>query len=229
MTANEIIEKIKSMHNPVNVKGMARFGISSENTYGVPMPVLRGLAKQIKKNHSLALELWKSGIHEARILAALIDDPKMVTEEQMEEWVSGFDSWDVCDQCCMNLFDKASFAYTKAFEWAKREEEFVKRAGFVIMASAAIHDKKAEDKKIMEFLPIIEKEASDGRNFVKKAVNWALRQIGKRNANLNKSAIETAERILKQDNKTSRWVANDALRELSGDKISEMLKRRLAK
>jgi 3-methyladenine DNA glycosylase AlkD len=227
MTKDEIILKIKSLYNPINIKGMARFGISSENTFGVSMPVLRTIAKENRKNHTLALELWETGIHEAKILAALIDNPKEVTEEQMEHWVLEFDSWDVCDQCCMNLFDKTQFSYEKAFQWSKRKEEFVKRAGFVIMASLAIHDKKAEDKKLEEFLTAIEREAYDERNFVKKAVNWALRQIGKRNFHLNNSALLTAERILKQDSKSARWIAKDAIKELSGDKISDLLKRRL--
>ncbi|MDP4173806.1 MAG: DNA alkylation repair protein [Bacteroidota bacterium] len=227
MTKDEIILKIKSLYNPLNIKGMARFGINSENTFGVSMPVLRTIARENRKNHTLALELWETGIHEAKILAALIDNPKEVTEEQMEHWVLGFDSWDVCDQCCMNLFDKTQFSYEKAFQWSKRKEEFVKRAGFVIMASLAIHDKKAEDKKLEEFLTVIEREAYDERNFVKKAVNWALRQIGKRNFFLNNSALLTAERILKQDSKSARWIAKDAIKELSGDKISDLLKRRL--
>lgn len=227
MTKDEIILKIKSLYNPHNIKGMARFGINPENTFGVSMPVLRTIAKENRKNHTLALELWETGIHEAKILAALIDSPKEVTEEQMEHWVLGFDSWDVCDQCCMNLFDKTRFSYEKAFQWSKRKEEFVKRAGFVIMASLAIHDKKAEDEKLEEFLAVIEREAYDERNFVKKAVNWALRQIGKRNFHLNNSAILSAERILKQDSKAAKWIAKDAIKELSGDKITDLLKRRL--
>lgn len=229
MTKEEIVQKIKSLYNSVNVQGMARFGISAVNTYGVPMPVIRKLAKEIGKDHTLAQELWDTAIHEARILAALIDSPKEVTEVQMEKWVLDFESWDVCDQCCMNLFDKTPFAFKKAYEWSERQEEFVKRAGFVVMASVALHNKKAEDEKIKGFLEAIEREAYDERNFVKKAVNWALRQIGKRNSELNKCAIDSAQKILLQGTKASKWIASDALKELTGDKISAMLKRRLEK
>ena len=174
---------------------MARFGIYSNNTYGVSIPTLRKTAKDTGKNHALALKLWSSGIHEARLLAGMIDSPEDVTEEQMESWVKDFNSWDVCDQVCSNLFDKTGFAYKKAVEWSKRDEEFVKRAGFVLMAALAVHDKSAKDKAFVKFLPIIKRESVDSRNFVKKAVNWALRQIGKRNTYLNKEAIKTAKDI----------------------------------
>lgn len=227
MTAEEIVSRLKDNRNPENVKGMARFGISSVNTLGIPMPVVRQIAKESGKSHATALELWKTGIHEARILAALIDEPKMVTESQMESWVKDFDSWDVCDQCCMNLFDKTSFAYHKAFEWSERKEEFVKRAGFTLMAALAVHDKKAPDECLAEFLPVIEREAWDERNFVKKAVNWALRQIGKRNGELNKLALASAARILEQDTKAAKWIARDAIKELSGEKMAAYIKKRV--
>lgn len=156
---NEVLKKLKSLSNPTAVEGMARFGINPNNTYGVSIPNLRTIAKGFGKNHLLAQELWSSGIHEARILASLIDDPESVTEKQMEKWVSDFDSWDVCDQCCSCLFDKTSFAYQKTIEWSKRKEEFVKRAGFVLMATLAVHDKKAKDEAFMKFLTIIKREA----------------------------------------------------------------------
>lgn len=225
MTLEEIVEKIKSLYNPANVKGMARYGISSVNTYGVPMPVLRAMAKELRKDHSLALELWETGIHEARILASLIDDPRQVTEKQMEKWVGDFDSWDVCDQCCSNLFYKTPFAFAKAHEWSARQEEFVKRAGFVLMTQLGVHDKKAGDEKFLEFLLVIEREACDERNFVKKAVNWALRQIGKRNARLTPAARKSAERILQMNSKAAKWVARDALKELSNEKILSRIKK----
>ena len=142
----------------------------------------------------------------------------------METWVKDFDSWDVCDQVCSNLFDKTPFAYRKAIEWSKREEEFVKRAGFVLMATLSVHDKKADNKKFEQFFPIIKRESNDNRNFVKKAVNWALRQIGKRNLSLNKKAIKTAKEIQKMDSKSARWIASDALRELTSEKIQKRLK-----
>ena len=223
MKYNDIIQKIKSLSNPEAVKGMARFGINPENTYGVPIPNLRDMAKEIGKDHALAQQLWASGIHEARLLASFIDQPETVTEAQMESWVKDFDSWDVCDQCCSNLFDKTKFAHGKAAEWSKREEEFVKRAGFVLMAALAVHDKKAADEDFLKFLPIVKRESTDGRNFVKKAINWALRQIGKRNPNLNKIAIKTAEEIQQIDSKSARWIAADAIRELTGEAVQKKL------
>jgi 3-methyladenine DNA glycosylase AlkD len=202
------------MANSANVEGMARFGISSKNTLGISVPALRKMARDIGRSHTLAQELWSSEIHEARLLAGFIDEPDKVTQEQMEEWAAGFDSWDVCDQVCSNLFDKTPFAYGKAVEWSGRQEEFVKRAGFVLMAALAVHDKKAPDEKLAAFLPLIFRESKDERNFVRKAVNWALRQIGKRNSNLHGKALKTAEEILTLDSKSARWVANDAIREL---------------
>jgi len=221
----EIVKQLKSLFNPEAVAGMARFGINPKNTYGVSIPVLRKMAKQIGKNHLLAEKLWHSGIHEARILAPLIDRPEMVTEKQMESWVKDFDSWDVCDQCCSNLFDKTKFAHKKALEWSKRREAFVKRAGFVLMAALAVHDKEAGHQKFLKFLPVIKREATDERNFVKKAVNWALRQIGKRNSALNKLAIQTAKKIQKIDSKSARWIASGALRELTSRAVQRKFQR----
>ena len=225
MKYREIIKQLKSLSNPEAVEGMARFGINPRNTFGVSIPNLRKIAKAAGKDHELALQLWDSGIHEARLLSGFIDDPALVTLEQMEEWVSDFDSWDVCDQVCSNLFDKTSSAYRKALEWAGREEEFVKRAGFVLMASLAVHDKADGENEFERFLSMIKREASDGRNFVKKAVNWALRQIGKRNAYLNKLAVKTAGEIQKLHSRSARWIAADAIRELE----SEAVQRRLGK
>ncbi len=220
---NDILNKLKSLSNPKAVEGMARYGINPENTYGISIPNLRKIARETGKNHALAQELWASGIHEARILASMIDDPKMATEEQLESWVKDFDSWDVCDQCCMNLFKKTGLAYRKAVEWSESDEEFVKRAGFVLMACLAVGDKKADDMQFEVFLPIIMREASDNRNFVKKAVNWALRQIGKRNANLNKKAIETSKEIQKMDSRSAKWIASDAIRELTSESVLKRL------
>lgn len=224
MTLEEILTRFKSLANPENVKGMARFGINSNNTFGIPMPVIRSMAKEIGKNHQLALELWDTGIHEGKILAALIDKPDQVSEEQMEKWVIDFDSWDVCDQCCLNLFDKTKYAYIKAEEWSNRNEEFIKRAGFALMAVLAVHDKKADDKNFTKFLQIIIRESTDDRNFVKKAVNWALRQIGKRNLFLKDIAIETAGEILKLNSRSAKWIANDAIKELTTEKIIKRIK-----
>ena len=221
MQYNDIIQKLKSLSNPEAVKGMARFGINPENTYGVSIPHLRKMAKEIGTGHALAQQLWASGIHEARILASMIGDPKTTTEEQMDAWVKDFDSWDVCDQCCANLFEKTKFAYQKAVEWSTSNEEFIKRAGFALMARLAVSDKKADDTQFERFLPIIKRESSDSRNFVKKAVNWALRQIGKRNLNLNKMAIKVAEEIQQIDSKSARWTASDAIRELTSEAVQQ--------
>lgn len=223
MNCNQIIKKLKSLKNPENVAGMARFGINPNNTYGVSIPTLRKMAKESGKDHSLAQELWASRIHEARILAGFVDDPKLVTAEQMENWVKDFDSWDICDQVCSNLFDRTPFAHKKAIEWSNREEEFVKRAGFVLMAALSVHDKKAQDDEFLIFLPIIKREATDERNYVKKAVNWALRQIGKRNSTLNKKAMETAKEIQKLGSKSARWIASDAVRELTSKSVQDKL------
>lgn len=232
MTAGEIIERLESLENPINIVGLARFGITTKRAFGVAAPVLKTLAKDIKKQaanrHALALELWETGVHEARIIAYLIDDPKQVTEKQMDAWAAGFDNWAICDGACGHLFRKTEFAYQKAFEWSRREEEFVKRAGLVLPAWLAVHDKTADDKKIARFLPVLESNAGDERNFIKKAVNWSLRQIGKRNLNLNRLAVETAERIRAQNTRAARWIASDALRELKGEKIIERLKKKSA-
>lgn len=213
------------MENPRNVAGMARYGINPKNTLGVSIPVLRKMAREIGKDHDLAAELWVSGIHEARILATLIDIPVEVTESQMDGWAGEFDSWDICDQCCSNLFSRTQFAYKKTSEWCVDEREFVKRAGFVMMAALAVKDKKAEDEEFDSFFASIKAGALDNRNFVKKAVNWALRQIGKRNQALNRKAIAAAEEIRKMDSPSARWIAADALRELNSPAVQARLKR----
>ncbi len=231
MTADEIIRKLEHLENPVNIAGMARFGITAKKAFGVSAPVLKQLAREIKKQtndrHKLALELWASGLHEARIIAYLIADAKQVTPEQMDDWAADFDNWAICDGACGHLFCKTEFAYRKAFEWSARDEEFVKRAGIVLPAWIAVHDKKAPDEKIEQFLPLLEAHADDERNFIKKAVNWSLRQIGKRNLYLHKLAVATAEKIKMRNTKAARWIAADALRELRNEKIIERLRKKL--
>jgi 3-methyladenine DNA glycosylase AlkD len=214
-----VLKSLKAMANPANVEGMARFGINPKNTLGVSMPALRKVGKEIGKDHQLALGLWDSGVHEARILAGLIDEPSLVTEEQMERWVRDFDSWDVCDQVCMNLFDKTPIAYDKAVAWSHHDGEFVKRAGYALIAVLAVHDKKASDEKLAMFFSHIIRGADDERNFVKKAVNWALRQIGKRNPALCEKALKCARQIAAIDSKAARWIAADAIRELEKKKF----------
>jgi len=216
MTCDEVLAVLRSHANPVNVAGMARFGISSEGTLGVSMPLMRRLAKQAGKNHALAQELWKSGIHEARIMATLVDELDRVTPRQMNAWARDFDSWDVCDQACQNLFRYAPCAFEKAAEWSHSDREFVKRAGFAMMAGLAVKAKSATDEQFEALLPLIAAGASDDRNFVKKAVNWALRQIGKRNPRLRRKAIAAAKEIQAQGTRPARWIAADALRELQG-------------
>jgi 3-methyladenine DNA glycosylase AlkD len=218
MTIDQIIDHLHKLANPDNVAGMARYGIDVEGCLGVPMPALRKMARKIGCRHDLAEGLWQSGIHEARILAGLIGDPARVTDEQMERWVLEIHSWDICDQVCSNLFCRTGLAVEKAAAWSGRPEPFVKRAGFVLMASLAVHDKKAGDDLFASFLLLIAREASDDRNFVKKAVNWALRQIGKRNPSLNLLARETAFKIGEMDTRSARWIAADALRELTDEK-----------
>ena len=217
------MEDLRRRSSPKAVAGMSRFGIQTSMALGVSIPQLRDISKKVGISHYLAQELWKSRIHEARILASMIDDPTKVSEDQMEEWAADFDSWDVVDGCCGNLFDKTEFAERKAHEWSLRKEEFVKRAGFVLMAELAVHNKEASNKTFLDFLPLIVREASDERNFVKKALNWALRQIGKRNAVLNASAIRTCSKIRDLDSRSAKWVASDALRELTSGPVKKKL------
>jgi|TARA_B100001971_G_C18242776_1_gene572039 3-methyladenine DNA glycosylase AlkD len=221
MQRNTLLNKLKNLSNPDAVVSMAKFGINSKNTYGISIPILRGIAKEIGRDHDLAQQIWDSGIHEARILASMIADPSLVTESQLEKWVMDFDSWDVCDQCCMNLFEDTDFAYLKCFEWSSREEEFVKRAGFVLMARLAVSDKKAEDNNFFKFFHIIKRESIDDRNYVKKSINWALRQIGKRSPSLNKIAITFAEEIKEINSSSAKWVGSDALKELKSKSVQK--------
>ncbi len=223
MNCNDIIKNLKSCSNPRNVEGMARFGINPKNTLGVSIPILRDTAKTIGRNHELAMQLWKTEIHEARILASMVDEKEKVTEKQMNSWVEDFDSWDTCDQVCMNLFWETEFAYKKVFEWSRRKDEFVKRAAFALIAVLAWKNRKKDDGEIEKFLPLIVKAATDERNFVKKAVNWALRQIGKKNIYLNKKAITTAKEIEKINSKAAKWIAKDAIKELESAAVKKRL------
>jgi len=224
-SVKDALDKLQSKAQPEQLKGMAKYGMAVEQRLGVSVPDMRKLAKEIGRDHKLALDLWRTGIAEARIVAGMVGDPAKLTEEQMEEWVKDINSWDVCDQVCMNLFEKNQLAWKKIVDWSEREEEFVKRTAFSLIACLAWHDKKASDEKFVELLPVIIRGATDERNFVKKAVNWALRNVGKRNLNLNKAAIDTAKGIRRLDSKAARWVASDTLRELESDAIQSRLKR----
>lgn len=226
MTLQEMLRKMKAYCNPRNLAGMARYGINVEKAFGVPAPVLRKMAREIRGDHALAERLWATGIHDAKHLAALSDDPKQVTEAQMERWAHDFDSWDVVDGCCNNLFRKTPLAHCKAVEWTSRKEEYIKRAGFVLMACLAVHDKGARDAVFVRYLGLLKKGATDERNFVKKAVNWALRQIGKRNLALRDTALKTGKEIQRLDSSAARWIAADALRELTSEKTVAMIRKR---
>ncbi len=213
------------MGDPGQLDGMARFGIKTDRALGISVTELRAFARTLGRDHRLADELWRSGIHEARILASIVDDPALVTEGQMERWVAAFDSWDLCDQVCGNLFDRTPFAFAKALEWSEREPEFTKRAGFALMAWAAVHRKDVPDRELEAFLRPIRDQATDDRTYVKKAVNWALRQIGKRSPGLHRRAVATARAIQRMDAPSARWIARDALRELESPAVRERLAR----
>ena len=225
-TVREVLEELRSVGDPERLSGMARYGIATKRALGVSIPELRALARRLGSDHELAMGLWDSEIHEARILASMVDEPERVTQDQMDAWVLEFDSWDLCDQVCGNLFDRTPYAFLKAVEWSWREEEFVRRAAFALMAASAVHNKSAGDEEFEVLLPIIRRAADDDRNYVKKAVNWALRQIGKRSPGLNRKAIETAKQIQKLDSRAARWIAADALRELTSDPVRKRLANR---
>lgn len=223
MKLDEILKKLDELSNPDEIEGMTRFGITPEHTYGLRMPVIKKIAKNYKKDHGLALDLWNIDTRETRIIASLVDNPDEVTSEQMNSWVNDFDYWEITDQCCINLFRKTKYAYDKIYEWSENEKEFVKRAGFALIATLAVHDKKTDDETFIKLLKLTKREAIDERNFVKKAVNWALRQIGKKNSNLNKEAIATAKEIDMINSKSAHWIAKDALRELTSEKVQKKL------
>ena len=223
-TCQQCLLQLRRLGSPKNVAGMARFGIRAKRVYGVAKPKMDALAKRIGKSHHLALRLWSSGVHDARILAGMVDEAQHVTAAQMDRWVRDFDNWDVCDGTCCHLFVFAAPAWQKAVQWSRRKPEFQKRAGFALMAYLAVHDKSAVDSKYLRLLPVIRREARDERNFVRKAVNWALRQIGKRNLKLNRATIQEAEHIEKVDTRAARWIARDALRELRSEAVQRRLR-----
>lgn len=225
-SVEEVLRKLRDKARPDQLEGMARFAIVGEGRLGVSVPEMRKIAKGAGKDHALALELWKTGIPDARIVAGMVGEPDKLTEYQMDDWVEDFESWDVCDQVCMNLFDRSPLAIKKINDWADREEEFVRRAAFAMIASLAVHDKKGEDEKFIRLFPLIKKGATDNRNFVKKAVNWALRNIGKRNPGLNRAAISLAKEIGQMESKAARWIAGDALRELESDAVKHRLRKK---
>lgn len=212
-SVDEVVNQLRKLSSGEDAA--YQFGITAANSIGgITTPQLRVLAKQIGKHHELALQLWNTGIHEARHIAIFVADPKRFSENQMEQWLKDFNSWDIVDNCCGTIFDKTPFAYEKAIQWTKRKKEFEKRAGFAMMAVLAVHDKKAGDEKFEQFFPYLIAESDDERNFVKKAINWALRQIGKRNLSLCRQAMAAAKKIQQKGDAASKWIAADALREL---------------
>ena len=204
---------------------MARFGINTERAFGVSMKALEPLARKYRHNHQLAVDLWASGYHEARLLAALIDDPQAVTPQQMDAWAADFDSWDLCDQACLKLLVRTSFVEEQIGRWTADEREFVRRAGFALLAAYAVHGQAAPDATFIRLLDLVEEHASDRRNYVRKAVNWALRQIGKRSEALHEPALSVAKRLAASDDKTARWIGKDAVRELTDPKQIARLRR----
>jgi 3-methyladenine DNA glycosylase AlkD len=222
-SVEEVLGKLRASARPDQLEGMSRFGMATEQRLGVSVPEMRKIAKITGRDHQLALQLWDTGIAEARIVASIIADPRQLTEQQMEEWVKGFNSWDVCDQVCMNLFEKTPLAWQKIREWAEQEPEFVKRAAFALIACLAWHNKTAADEQFIELFPVVQQGATDPRNFVKKAVSWAIRNIGKRNLALHQAAIGAAQEIQRIDSKAARWVASDVLRELESDAVVRRL------
>ena len=225
-SVSEVVAELRRLGTRRNVEGMARFGIRAEKAFGVSKPKLDVLAKRIGRNHQLALELWDSGVHDAKILAGMIADPAKVTASLMDRWVRDFDNWDTCDGTCCHLFAFTEPAWEKAIAWTERDGEFQKRAGFALAAYLAYRDKNASDARFVSFLKIIERECEDERNFVRKAVNWALRNIGKRNSQLNRAAIASGERLRKRESRAARWIAADALRELRSDAVQERLRQK---
>jgi 3-methyladenine DNA glycosylase AlkD len=218
----DILARLEGMRNETNRAGMARFGINTQNAYGISIRDLRPLAKAIGRDHDLALQLWRTGFHEARILASFIDESAKVSETQIDAWVADFDSWDLCDQV-VNLFIATPFAEAKIRAWAVAEPEFVKRAAFAMIARRAVRKKKLPNEIFLVYLDLIEAQAGDPRNYVKKAVNWALRQVGKRSAWLHPKALALAERLAESDDKARRWIGRDTVRELTSDAVRKKL------
>jgi 3-methyladenine DNA glycosylase AlkD len=221
----EVLKKLKAKARPGQLKGMARYRMTIDRRLGVSVPDMRKIAKESGRDHELAIELWKTGIPEAKIVAAMMDEPEKLSENQMEDWVKSIDSWDVCDQVCMNLFEKTPLAWKKIRDWSDRKEEFVKRTSFSLIACLAWHDEEADDARFVRLFPVIKRGATDERDLVKKAVNWALRNIGKRNQALNKAAIKAAKEILQIDSKAARWIASDTIRELESEAVQRRLKK----
>jgi 3-methyladenine DNA glycosylase AlkD len=219
LRAGRVVDRLRALGNPANIAGMARYGIATQRAFGVGTPQLQAIARELGRDHALSLSLWATGFREARILAAYVAVPELLTIAQMNAWAADFDSWDICDNCCLHLFRRSPLAWGRTIAWSRRRQEFVRRAGFTMVATLAVHDKQAGDQQFLALLPIIEQGAVDERNFVKKAVNWALRQVGKRNQRLHREAMAVAHRLIASASASARWVGRDALKELESEKV----------
>ncbi len=228
MNLHEVLHRLNELASPAHFQQLAKFGINNSKALGIRVPHLRSLAKEIGKNHPLALELWATEIHEARLLASIIESPENLNEQQFDAWVHDFDSWDLCDVTC-DLLGRTELVFAKIEEYSCREEEFVKRSAFSLMCELAFYSKDKDNLIFNRFFEIIIREAWDDRNFVRKAVNWALRQIGKRNETLRLKALETAEQIAQQPTKSARWISKDAIRELTDGKVVERVRKKSSK
>ena len=226
---DDVVAWLKKHGSSAGRSGMARYGLPAENAFGVSVGVLQRHAKQLGKSHDLAAELWATGWYEARMLAAFIDEPELVTPAQMDAWCRDFDSWGICDTVCMHLFDRTPHAWKKASAWSRRRDEFVKRAAFALLASLALHDRTTGDAPFLNGLVLIERAATDERNFVRKGVNWALRGIGERNHALHTAALDVAERLAASDDSTARWIGRDAMRQLERPAVQRRLDSREAR
>ncbi len=222
----EILSQMQALSRKERLEGMRKYGIETANAFGITIPELRGIAKETGYDHLLASELWSTGIHEARILASMVENPSVITSSQMDKWAADFDSWDLCDQCCGNLFVATPFAYGKVRKWSSDRREFVKRAGFSLMACLAARDRSEKDSTFVDLLGLIERESTDGRNYVRKAVNWALRQIGKRSPGLNEAAIGLSKQLIVNGHRSARWIARSAIRELQSESVIRRMKKR---
>jgi 3-methyladenine DNA glycosylase AlkD len=210
--AAAVVATLKRLSNKATRDGMARYAIPSDNAFGVTVGAMRKLAKELGRSHELAGELWQTGWYEARMMSSLLDEPERVTPAQMDRWCRDFDSWAICDTVCFHLFDRTPHAFRKVEQWARWEGEFQKRAAFALLASLALHDKHTEDAPFAKCLPLVERAATDERNFVKKGVNWALRAVGRRSPKLRAASIQVAQRLADSPHATPRWVGKDALR-----------------
>lgn len=221
-----VVASLKRLGTKRSRDGMARYAIRSDNVFGVTVGAIRQIGKRLGHNHDLALALWETGWYEARMLAAFVDDPDRVTPAQMDRWCKDFDNWAICDTICFHLFDKTPHAFRKVAQWANRRNEFEKRGAFALLASLGVHDKKSGDEEFARCLPLIERAATDDRNFVKKGVSWALRVIGRRSLDLNEASVKLSQKLAASEHAAARWIGRDALKELTSKAVSERLKQR---